>query len=148
MDEPIKCPYGQPGDRLWVRETWREQPVGEDGENEIQYKADFNEGELACYGRRGGHSPRPWKPSIHMFRHMSRILLEVVSVRVERVQDISLEDAIAEGFGVEITLKTSDYPVVDFRLYWDLINGKKYPWGANPWVWAIEFKKLEVKSGG
>ena len=98
------CPYGQPGDRLWVRETW--------------------------------------KPSIHMPRWDSRLTLEIVSVRVERLQDISKEDAESEGVAI---IESVDHGKQSargqFAIVWESINGHG-SWALNPWVWVIEFKKL------
>lgn len=93
----------QPGDILWVRETWRMQNYGYhsdtqiyDGQ-ELQFRADFTDDENACYGRRGGCAPCKWKPSIHMPRKSARLFLRVAGVRAERLQDISEADALAEG---------------------------------------------------
>lgn len=135
-----KCPYGKPGDRLWVRETWSWIGNGfsvrdleflmAEGEINLIYKADDR------YGTFAG----PWTPSIHMPRWASRILLEVVSVRVERVQDISEADALAEGC-VDWVENAADA----FHDLWESINGKdpEKQWGANPWVWVIEFKRVQ-----
>ncbi len=124
----ILCPYGQPGDRLWVRETWRQDAKG--GEL-AHYKADEN-------GR--GYWIGKWHPSIFMPRWASRITLEIVSVRVERLQDISFDDALAEGMEHSIIMHN---PIDDlFVPLWDSINYKKHPWESNPWVWVIEFKRL------
>ena len=120
-----RCPYGQVGDRLWVREAWAVHP--ETGS--LLYRADDNAPENTR-----------WKPSIHMPRKHSRILLEITSIKVERVQAISWEDAMAEG--------TDDDPattnaVGSFAKYWNYINGAE-AWDMNPWVWAVGFKKVEV----
>jgi len=96
-----RCPYGQTGDRLWVRETWQHSnfPLGPYDEScTVFYRADYMDDP---HGPDGEKSPegryRNWEPSIHMFRSASRILLEVTAVRVERLQDISAADAVAEG---------------------------------------------------
>ena len=136
----LRCPYGQPGDRLWVRETWQKH-------NGLIYAADYSR-ELKK------NSIIKWRPSIFMPRWASRITLEVVSVRVERVQDISLDDCLSEG----IDDKVLAYPGVDrltlrimatdqlrhrFGILWDKINAARgFGWDANPWVWAVEFKKV------
>ena len=119
----LKCPYGQVGDRLWVRETFK--PYNCMGG--FAYKAD---GDLS--------TGFPWKPSIHMPRGASRITLEITESRAERLQDISEEDAKAEGVKC-CPNAVSDYKH-HFMILWDSINGKKYPWDSNPWVWVISFK--------
>jgi hypothetical protein len=151
------CPYGQPGDRLWLREThfindYREAKVPEEdrAETEIVYRADS----LPCW--EGEESEIRWRPSIFMPRWASRIQLEITKVRVERLQDISdsqIEsegvdlDALADGqdrydmchagSGVEgrPTLRTA------WRDLWQSINGPG-SWDANPWVWVVEFKRV------
>ena len=162
------CPYGVPGDQLWVRETWRtiNDPATCIGDAlDIDYRANGEE----RIGDRIG--TLKWKPSIFMPRWASRINLEVTGVRVERVQDISEEDAIAEGvysrcvqaapplhivtrFVAPGVLHSNCYGDKDteaaaytsareaYECLWDSINGKTYPWDSNPWVWVITFKKL------
>ena len=118
----INCPYGQPGDRLWVRETF----AGTKNTG-FAYRATDT-----AYGHK-------WRPSIFMPHWASRINLEVVSVRVERVQDISIEDAYDEG----MEWGDQGCGVLEFKNLWDSINLKRgYGWDANPWVWVIEFKRL------
>lgn len=158
-----KCPYGQPGNRLWVRESIRGNIV-EPGTWRITYVADGASVDLSRNLPGYGLSPllgitksRPVVPSIHMPRWASRITLEVVSVRVERVQEISRDDAIAEG--IESSWDGSahwykDYskgaisqfkqrPVWSFRSLWDSINAKRgLGWDVNPYVWVIEFKVI------
>jgi len=170
----IKCPYGTPGDRLWVREGFARGCCGP------IYRAD-------C-GRRVGdecweHLRKPgqfidvhrggWKPSIHMPRWASRITLEVVAVRVERVQEISEGDALTEG--VEAWGKSANQqddvfrvylantqhldkpcdgpgyyyrtggPIVCFQMLWTSINAKRgLGWSENPYVWVVEFKVKEL----
>jgi hypothetical protein len=109
------CQYGKPGDRLWVRETF----CYHDYLARYLYKAD-------------GVTGVKWKPSIFMPRIASRIMLEITGIRVERLQDISEEDAIAEGWP-----KSSDW----YRSLWESINGQG-SWVLNPWVWVIEFMVL------
>ncbi|MDP3219200.1 MAG: hypothetical protein Q8S73_34195 [Deltaproteobacteria bacterium] len=129
------CPYGQPGDRLWVRETWTQEWMRPRQGAEVFYRAD---GEVAP-------EFEPWIPSIHMFRWASRILLEIVSVRVERLQDISEADALAEGVTVT-PCKPSQAERMGrhaFRSLWEDINGNTpAEWAANPWVWVVEFKQV------
>lgn len=136
------CPYGQPGDRLWVRETWAMS-----GHQRVEYRAAPADGsDFRCVDR--------WRPSIHMPRWASRITLEITAVRVERLQDISEEDAKAEGvwkYGDEdcwkIYTKTTSFgtscPRRSFESLWQSINGPD-SWNANPWVWVIEFKRVEA----
>ena len=148
----LKCPYGVPGDRLWVRETWA-APHAYDGmpPRTIPGAANWH---YAATEERGGLL---WRPSIHMPRWASRITLEVVSVRVERLQSISAQDAVAEGIELE-RWKTGEYPAVDmgmewdahvlreaYRRLWESINGTRpgFAWADNPWVWAVEFKRVE-----
>lgn len=150
MAKLVPCPYGAPGDRLWAKEThaiidthcWPDLPhrFGPDGA--IAY---YREGFDRAHGFR-------WRPSIHMPRWASRLLLEIVSVHVERLQDITEEDAKLEGVEpVELTRKV--YPsrlaadVVErsyregFAKAWREINGAK-SWDENPWVWVIAFRRI------
>jgi len=127
LQHSARCPYGVPGDRLWVRETWQPGP-----DDCVYYRADNDPNE------------NQWKPSIHMPRWASRITLEVVSVRVERVQDIGHIGAKAEG--VEICdydgrLLPWQRQIGNFQKLWDSINGKG-SWGSNPWVWVVEFRRV------
>ena len=161
--DEIVCPYGQRGDRLWVREAFHICPHHED----YFYRADDENLPLKCKAH------TKWKPSIHMPRRASRITLEITGIRVERLQDISEEDAVAEGVPEDMTyvpiqigheateaLKdgghthflermvnppiTQDWRQGFFRL-WESINGKK-SLDANPWVWVVEFKKVEAEN--
>ena len=119
------CPYGEPGDHLWVRETWAHDQVSQG----IAYRATDQLPD-------GGH----WSPSIHMPRRASRIFLEVTSVRVERVQDITHKDALREGVSWS---KQDGSPIDRFRLLWNSINAERgCGWDANPWVWVISFKRV------
>ncbi|RUI81675.1 hypothetical protein IPC412_18790 [Pseudomonas aeruginosa] len=166
----ITCPYGEPGDRLWVRETWTD--VNMCGAPALAYRADEDIRDLmeepGFLDDRGAFNyddprvkPYPfacwyaeldqarWRPSIHMPRWASRILLEIAAVRVERLQDISEKQALAEGVELEgegvcwagAAGTASDSPVESFRLLWELINGAG-SWNANPWVWVVEFKRV------
>lgn len=136
------CPYGQPGDCLWVRETWKWANGGASG---FRYRAD---GELK--------GPGKWKPSIHMPRTASRITIEITAVRVERLHSITAEDAIAEGIlklkGYEFDAPaeyenylpvgyTNLLPIGSYRSLWESINGTE-SWRVNPWVWVVEFKTV------
>jgi hypothetical protein len=157
FDHFAKCPYGKPGDRLWVRETWKRASMATpDG---IMYAADnllrWFDGTDPAAASSAVKFPRDgkWKPSIFMPRWASRITLEVVNVRVERLQEISEADAIAEGvytneqalqkLGLPPGTKLQGTCVDKYRIVWESINGKKYPWASNPWVWVVEFKKVE-----
>lgn len=138
------CPYGQPGDRLWVRETW-----AHDATDLEQCRAAHEDamGGLMTYGpyyRATESAPDTlhWRPSIHMPRWASRITLEVTSVRVERLQDISRGDAMAEGCPFP-NLAQGDDPRRWYAHLWDEINGPG-SWEANPWVWVVEFRTVEV----
>lgn len=126
------CPFGAVGDRLWVRETF-----GDCGAR-LVYRADSDDG-ASCTVKR-------WTPSIHMPRWASRITLEITGVRVERLQDISEVDASAEGItpavgGVEHGWEHR----FNFRELWMGIYGESC-WQANPWVWVIEFKRVQEQS--
>jgi hypothetical protein len=126
-----RCPYGKPGDRLWVRETWARYNIDQES-FDIAYKAtppkDWPED-----GR--------WRPSIHMFRDYSRITLEIKSVRVERLQDISEEDSLRDGGWEYKNLPIPESPFHSFELLWSKINGRQ-SWDQNSWVWVIEFERL------
>lgn len=156
------CPYGQLGDRLWVRETWadltathgqrweKRNPVTglyERGQHPFfWYAADGDQPDLGG----GERNPERWRPSIHMPRHACRLVLEVTGVRVERLQAISEDDALAEGIDTEghdyltgerwkaagSALSPERYA---FASLWRRINGQA-SWDANPWVWVVEFK--------
>ena len=151
----VRCPYGQPGDRLWVRETFRlpsrhddatpEELAAQVSRTEIRYLAD---GDVDLNGKT--------RPGIFLRYGWHRILLEVVSVRVERVQDITCADAEAEGmssnpmrlFHEGIMPRSIDFripmPIQRFIGTWNAINYKRgYGWDANPWVWVVEFKRVK-----
>lgn len=133
------CPYGQPGDRLWVKEThWRDD---EDGA--ILYAADRNDFEVVHQKKSDTGSPRyNWKPSIFMRREYSRITLEIVSVRIERLNDISEADANAEGVRHSLHLPGGRFARENYEHLWWTINGDG-SWEANPWVWVVEFKVVK-----
>ena len=154
IQHQARCPYGQPGDRLWVRETWNVTHHSQlaPGENIAKSAEDCvrdNNGfmpscaEGVVYAADGVtshpvHGKARWRPSIHMPRWASRILLEITDVRVERLQDISEADAISEG----VQHSTLNDPRVEYRWLWESINGPD-SWAANPWVWVIEFQRIE-----
>lgn len=146
------CPYGQPGDRLWVRETWQHSnhPFGPyDDDCALFYRADYLDDplgpdlELSPDGIR-----RHWRPSIHMPRSACRLELEITGVRVEQLNDCSEADARAEGLmtapggwwsGAEG--QAAPTPQAAYALLWNSINGAG-TWEANPWVWVVEFQRL------
>ena len=128
FDARYRCPYGKRGDKLWVREACYVESTGTANGygRHILYRATDQDAPVS-----------KWTPSIHMPRWASRITLEVESVRVERLQDISAKDAIAEG----CCDPTSSTPKRAFEWLWESINGPG-SWEANPWVWVVEFRKL------
>jgi hypothetical protein len=146
----LRCPYGVPGDKLWVRETWREcgsaqmadgKPIPGLSRYEVAYRADESWDEESR-----------WRPSIHMPRWASRITLEVTEVRVQRVQSISNSDARAEGcsnsfydgYDFSFLAYEATPAIANFRRLWDSINAKRgFGWLENPWVFAVSFKRLE-----
>jgi len=144
---PNNCPYGQRGDRLWVRETWAKNIQG--CPNGVTYRADH----LNPLGD-GPANPITWKPSIHMPRIASRITLEITTVRVEKLWSITEADALAEGitgphhvgypaFRVpEDSKPRYSSAVAAFEALWDSINSKRAPWSYNLWVWVLEFKRV------
>ncbi len=179
-----ECPFGKPGDRLWVREAWR--PYREGGErgvdllDGVQYRSDATIRECGTTAQflRVWDLDRKtlWRPSIHMPRWASRISLEVTTVRVERLQAISEEDAVAEGaqvrpgcYGYQSRLpgwamdwarigthsrslrrllEARDLSLGAARLafgsYWNACAKDASAWCANPWVWVVEFRKVEA----
>ncbi|MDH2636087.1 hypothetical protein QDS01_14300 [Acinetobacter nosocomialis] len=144
------CPFGAIGDQLFVQETYSTKIRSLCGtpHETFVYKAD-NPNEIAYYDCNGKGYPVRWKPSSRMPRKASRILLEIVGIRVERLHEISDEDAKAEGFDkskVDSTKQSncSHNPALSFQRHWESIKGKE-SWKENPWVWVIEFKiKQEI----
>lgn len=176
MDAPrtFRCPYGVPGDRLWVRETWgfdstvradfrpllgRHDLSGRDMLTAVRYLASS-----------AANEARRWRPSIHMPRWASRITLELTDVRVQRLQDITEEDARAEGvdwaaprpYGerwddddredpreVGYPPAGASFALDNFRRLWDSINGARpgCSWADNPWVWCLSFRRVEGGNG-
>lgn len=151
FDARLACPYGQPGDLLWVREAWAPHPL--DG------RFIFYRERVACEAGFPVWSG-PWKPGIHMPRWASRITLKITGVRVERLQDISDADARAEGIytsaargiagmdavtrldGSEV-IAMPGIPRMDYCTLWEQINGAG-SWDANPLVWVIEFHPIDA----
>ncbi|HDZ2339358.1 hypothetical protein AAHW85_06225 [Klebsiella pneumoniae] len=131
------CPYGVPGDRIWVRETWAE--AGASAPDLKLYRANYPEHVPSIYENVPPAEEIRWTPSIHMPRTASRILLEITDVRVERLRSMSQDDAHAEGV---IAASGPMEAGLAFRELWDSIYGEE-SWKANPWVWVIEFKRVE-----
>lgn len=136
------CPFGEVGDRIWVRETWAE--AGASAPDLKLYRANYPDHVPAHYENVPPAEEIRWTPSIHMPRWASRITLEITAVRVERLNAISEEDAQAEGVQpacYEITPPEAAYRV-SFGEAWRDIYGEE-SWAANLWVWVIEFKRVE-----
>lgn len=147
VSEELRCPYGEPGRLLYVRETWSGLLVMEDGAEICAYRASCPDDTFDYFGADGfvtSVKVDKWKPSIHMPKWASRITLEVTDVRVERVQDISDADAVAEGFFARDLFPDDDPIPVSaaafFESAWHDIYGN---WDANPWVWVVSFKRVE-----
>lgn len=156
----VRCPYGMPGDTLWVRETfnivptlrdaegiaddeqtWRGPPPKEDPRGALV----FDDWHVAYAADDADADEWPWRPSIHMPRWASRITLRVEGVRVERLHAINDEDALREGVCVLDGVAGTTTPRERFAELWDEINGKRAPWESNPWVWRVAFSVVEVK---
>jgi hypothetical protein len=167
--DSLLCPYGQPGDRPWVRETHEVNRIGyEEGPNTptrhyagVKYQADDGRAEFTIsqtlYRDLDSKQSRGWTPSIHMPRWASRITLEITGVRVEHLREISEVDAAAEG--VESLRNEGEYwkhylestascdaliclsARESFRTLWDSLAAPDVDWQANPWVWVVEFKR-------
>jgi hypothetical protein len=134
-------PYGWTRDRLWVREAWRADAYAPD---ETIYLADAD-----ALTRELLRGAVPFKPSIHMPRKRCRLVLDVVDVRVERLQKISEEDARAEGCEYAIAGHGTDGPIKTYRTgyvrLWQEINAARgFGWETDPWVWVVEFKIAEA----
>lgn len=151
------CTYGWPGDLLWVREAWAKHNCAED---RVYPKGDGHPWGSPIYrATHGGMEPQcegfsKWKPSIHMPRLFSRLTLEITEVRVERLQDISEADAIAEGIEpysgidpechgyrnyLDLDHKFWIDPIASYRSLWEHINGVE-SWSKDPWVWVVSFQ--------
>ena len=154
LEEFAPCPYGRRGERLWVRETWYCDhnevmcgPYLKPDDLDVSEARDDGTLVYAADGLTPYEADQPvWKPSIHMPRWASRILLEVTDVRVERLQDVSRADIRAEGLLCPPELASDDvspnyrdwYPAA-WRELWESTGGD---WNANPWVWVVEFKRV------
>lgn len=176
----IRCPYGSSGSHLWVRETHMVWTGGAAGTTELLYRDD-PEWDLAIKDRDEIRKARSrteidpvvgnYKivPSIHMPRWRSRIALELLQVRVERLQEITEDDALAEGVAASEPITQVDIEALadgtmekalaeafgtgghftakfNYSMLWDGINRKRAAWATNPWVWVLSFKRVEAKS--
>jgi hypothetical protein len=146
IHNPMVCPFGQIGDRLWVRETFRLYDLDECPHADFPCGCPRNGTPLYKASHDCGDGEK-WKPSIHMPRSACRLILEITNIRIERLNDITSEDAKAEGFdysthpsaiqmGYAIGAKTN------FRVTWEQIYGHN-EWNKNPWVWVVEFKVIQ-----
>jgi hypothetical protein len=151
--ERVLCPYGAPGDRLYVRETWAQPTTLDPGPT--FYRADYPACVPAGFENIPPADAITWKPSIHMPRAASRITLEVTGVRVERLQDISEDDAIAEGIdGAMCAAAVGRSPsratllpaaVHGYAHLWESLNAARgYGWDVNPFVWVVEFRRVKA----
>jgi len=137
----VPCPYGVPGDRLWVRETWAAlHPGTDDVMREVDPQPPICSLAYRATDERSINGN--WRPSIFMPRWASRITLEVVGVRVQRLQEISEDDAKAEG----CTGGAFNAAFGEYMELWDHINGKREgcAWKNNPWVWAVTFRAVKA----
>ncbi|GKJ60397.1 hypothetical protein NUKP32_50020 [Klebsiella variicola] len=148
----ISCPFGAVGDRIWVRETFQGPLFDYDlMDSYCKDPTPFEKPEFCVYKADGVPAPEfydaddelhcCWRPSIHMPRWASRILLEITNVRVERLKSISDGDAIREGCSTA-DMKSGDCVADVFARLWASIYGSD-SWNANPWVWVIELKRVE-----
>ena len=161
--DAIRNPYGQSGDRLWVRETWAPSVIDPEGGSfeedprnfDIVYRADGDDAYWAAHwtrdtvvrGRAVSVPCAPtWRSPRFMPRWASRLTLEVTGVRLERVQDISEDDAVAEG--ITRLERGKCAARAHYRILWNALNAKRgHGWDTNPWVWVIEFQRADVASG-
>ena len=164
--QPVDFPYGQPGGDLWVRETWRLASINAEIADAQFWTVQFSDFHVMPHPQpkrelflklakkdkfqksNTGIEFGRWRPSIHMYRWMSRINLGIVHIRAERLQDITGNDVVAEG----VSFPDADGIYGDdemarwepFQDLWDSINAERgYSWSSNPWVWVIEFQKVK-----
>lgn len=150
-----ECPYGEIGDRLWLREAWR---VGSSDRNTIWYKDGcFIALPDTAENLSGKFLGDKWRPSIHMYRWASRIDLEITDVRIERLQDITEEDAKVEGVPIDdapcdhVRFSCEDVRCLgpgyraSFCELWQKLNGRRgFGWNENPFVWRVQFKRIKI----
>lgn len=183
-EHPMVCPFGAPGDTLWVRETWvHYQTVNHRRRADGGSLSEVSDG-LAGYRADGYDTINDfrthirlvsdadfesiqvngdrWRSPIHMPRWASRLTLRLTDVRVERLQEISEEDAIAEGMTCWVCsgpingtsendcacFHTKANAIPSFQVGWDSINGKRAPWSSNPWVWVVSFERVKEADRG
>lgn len=157
------CPFGQPGDRLWVRERFKPVASGQvkDGYGEVRYGYAYEADSSTRWNRRTtvihdmtgqpNKGPMqfqqcPWKSAICMPHRARRLVLEVTAVRVERLQAISAQDCIAEGITTRFTVDDGNDDLrIQFRDLWTSTGGD---WDGNPWVWVIEFNRINEATNG
>lgn len=166
-----RCPYGAPGDTLWVRETWchARDPITSKPNGLFHYKADGedvfeDDGDGYAVENKDGTWKSPWRSPLYMPRWASRLTLRVTDVRVHRLHEVTEEDALAEGVeaprcpncgytrvdcGVHLDhhlCGPTEPPsaTFEFEYLWESINGKRAPWSSNPWVWAVTFEREEA----
>lgn len=160
----LRCPYGEPGDRLWVRERWAVGQCADTFKPRELHPGTWTQDNGGLWYEAGSADPTHpisprgrWRSSRFMPRWASRLTLELTDVRVERLQAISEEDAIAEGFGADYSSllpQTADgfeknydamTPLGRFQWTWNLLNAHRgHGWKSNPWVWALTFRRLEA----
>lgn len=169
-DTDYRCPYGAPGDRLWVKETfafecdvdgneppYSDRPIKRTGDDEVgngwlmpHYRATDPMPDLCCGHKKCDGEPctNPWRSPMFMPRWASRITLAITDVRVQRVQEISGDDVLAEGVdngssNPTMGARWENMQRMAFEKLWDSINAKRgYSWESNPWVWAVTFNKV------
>jgi len=136
FEQPFpECPYGQVGDVLYVRETWKQANTyyGAIADYKYIYKAGYEK-------EKGIQEEERWHPSVHMPREAARLFLKVTDVRVERLQEITYNDCLREGmwnYGTDVDTLAA------FQELWQNLNAKKgYGWETNCWVWVVEFEKI------
>jgi len=140
--EGLPCPYGEPGDRLWVKETWAYDPDWE-GDGVVHYRATHR----ADATVQGGH----WKSARYMPRWAARITLTITGLRVERLREITEADLAAEGFELPTAHDVEDAGAAQrgaFMGAWERINSRRAPWSTNPWVWVVQFALAGVRHLG